>query len=100
MLNSFHENLRFIVDRFGNEVPNFLDIKMPSQDLTIYRKNIHTGQYVNYDSFTPWNFRISWIHSLVTRAKRIFSVNLLPEEVNEIKKFASWNGFRSLFRLQ
>ena len=39
------------------------------------------------------NRKISWIHSLVTRAKRICSINLLPEEINEIKKFASWNGF-------
>ena len=27
VFNSFHENLRFRVDRFENEVPHFLDIK-------------------------------------------------------------------------
>ena len=31
--------------------------------------------------------------SLVTRAKCTCNVNLLPEEINEIKKFGSWNGF-------
>ena len=41
----------------------------------------------------PWNYKISWIRCLVTRAKHICSVNFLPEEINEIKKFASWNGF-------
>ena len=41
----------------------------------------------------PWSYKTSWIRSLVTRAKRVCSVNLLPEEINEIKKFASWNGF-------
>ena len=51
MLKSFHENLRFTVDRFENEVPHFLDIEMSEQGLTVYCKNIHTGQYVYYDSF-------------------------------------------------
>ena len=66
---------------------------MSAQGLTIYRKNTHTGQYVHYDSFIPWIYKISWIHSFATRAKPICSVSLLPEEINEIKKFASWNGF-------
>ena len=66
---------------------------MSAQGLTIYRKNTHTGQYVHYDSFTPWNYKINWIRRLVTGAKRICSVNLLPEEINKIKKFSSWNDF-------
>ena len=66
---------------------------MSAHGLTIYGKNTHTGQYVHCDSFTSWNYKISWIFSLVTRDKRICSVNLLPEEINEIKKLASWNGF-------
>ena len=51
--NNFHENVLFTVDRFKNEVPHVLDVKMSEQGLTIYRKNTHTGQYVHYDSFTP-----------------------------------------------
>ena len=53
MFNSFHVNLCFTVDRFENEVPHFLDIKMSAQGLTIYRKNTHIEQYVHYDSFIP-----------------------------------------------
>ena len=94
LFNSFHKNLHFTNDRFKNEVSHLLDIKiMSAQVLTIYRKKNHTGQYVHYDSFTPRNCKISWICSLVTRAKRICSVNLLPEEINETKKFTSWSGF-------
>ena len=44
LFNSFEKNLRFTVDRFQNEVPHFLDIKMSGQGLTISRKNPHTGQ--------------------------------------------------------
>ena len=47
LFNSFHENLRFTEDRFKNEVPHFLDIKMSAQGLTIYRKNSRTGQHVH-----------------------------------------------------
>ena len=85
LFNSFHEKLRFAVDRFQNDVPLFLDTKISAQDLTIYRKNTHTGQYVHYDSFTQWNYKISWIPSLVARAKLICSVNLLPEEIRAIE---------------
>ena len=97
LFNSFHKNLRFTVDLFDNEVPHLLDIKMSAQGLTIYRKNTHTGQYVHYDSFTPWNYKISLIRSLVTRAKRICSVNMPPEEINEM---LLGMAFQSLFRIQ
>ena len=71
---------------------------MSAQGLTIYRKNTHTGQYVYYDSCTPWNYKISWIRSLVTRAKRICSVNLLTEEINEIKKcFLEWSSKKKVY---
>ena len=93
LFNSFHESQRFTHDRLENEMPDSLNIKMLPQGSTIYRKNTHTGQYVHYDSFAPWNSKISWILSLVRRAKCVCSVNLLPEEINEIKKFTCWNGF-------
>ena len=66
LFNKFDKNLRFTVDRFENEVPHFLDIKISLLGLTIYRKNTHTGQYINFESYTPWNYKISWIQSLVT----------------------------------
>ena len=99
-LNSFKKNLCFAVARFENEMLRFLDIKMSAQGLAIYCKNTYTGEYAHCDSFTPWSYKISWIRSLATRAKRIFSVNLLPEEIKKLKKFASWNDLQGLFRLQ
>ena len=74
-------------------MPRLLDIKMSVQGLANYHKNTHVGQYVHYDSFTPWSYKINWIRSLVTGAKCICSVILLSEEVKKIKKFTSWNGF-------
>ena len=93
-LNSFDPNLRYTVDCFEEEDPHFLDLWIiENNEVKIYRKQTNTGLHVNFDSYVPWNFRKSWITSLVTRAKRIFSPPMLPDEILTIKKFGSWNGF-------
>ena len=68
--NSFDDNFKFTVDTFENCVPHFLDIEIFPNGLGIYHEHTQTGQYVNFDSFTFWKWKVSWIRSLVTRAKR------------------------------
>ena len=92
-LNAFDPGLRFTVDKFENDVPHFLDLLICKDDVEIYRKPTNTGVYINYNSYTPWKFRVSWITSLVTRAKRICSNNALQKELSQIRLFASWNDF-------
>ena len=58
-----------------------------------YLSSTQTVQYVNFDSFTLWKWKVSWIHSLVTRAKRICSENYLDKEIQLIKSYAAWNGY-------
>ena len=96
LFNKFDKNLRFTVDRFENEVPHFLDIKISLLGLTIYRKNTHTGQYINFELI--WNYKISWTRSLTTRAKQMCSADLFPAEIHNIKKLASWNGYPKSIR--
>ena len=91
--NSFDDNLKFTIDTFGNCVPHFLDIEICPNGLGIYHKHTQTGQYVSFDSFTLWKWKISWISSLVTRAKRICSENYLDQEIQLIKNYAAWNGY-------
>ena len=86
-------NLCFTVDCFENEVPHFLDIKISTLGPTIYGKNTCTSQYINFESYTHLNYKISWIESLITQAKQTCSADLLPAEIQNIKKFASWNGY-------
>ena len=43
LFNKFDENLCFIEDCFGNEIPYFLDINVFQLGRIIYRKNTHTG---------------------------------------------------------
>ena len=78
---------------FKDKVPHFLDLELSPDGTSIFRKDTNTGLYVNFTSFVPWTYRISWIRSLVTRTSRICAPNKLSSEINTIKKFASWNDF-------
>ena len=66
--NGFDKNLKFTVDRFVNETPHFLDLEICPKSLAIFRKNTHTGQYI--DSFTLWKWKTTCIRSLTDRANR------------------------------
>ena len=91
--NSFHRNLEFTVDRFDDCIPHFLDLEMHPDGISIYRKETHTAQFVHYDSFIKWNNKVAWIRSLTSRAIRLCSANKLKDELTNIKRFASYNGF-------
>ena len=91
--NSFDNNLQFTVDTFGNETPHFLDLEIHPDGLTIYRKDTHTGQFVNFSSYTKWNHKTAWIRSLISRPVSICSPNKLSAEFKKIRMFASYNGY-------
>ena len=61
--------------------------------LSIYHKHTQTAQYVNFDSFTLWKWKVSCFRSLVTRAKRFRAENYLDKEIQLIKNYAVWNGY-------
>ena len=93
-LNSFHPNLRFTVDPFLDNKVHFLDLSIDRTSTDIYHKDTHTGQYTHFTSFTPWRFKIAWVQSLYHRARKICSNdNLFTEQLLNIRKFMSWNGF-------
>ena len=92
-LERFDSNLKFTYDKFETETPHFLDLEITSNGLKIYRKETFTGHYTDFSSFVPWNYRISWIRSLVYRTKRLCDREHIKEGIREVKKFASWNGF-------
>ena len=59
--NKFHKNLEFTVDKFTSCVPHFLDLEIHREGISIFHKETHTAQYVNYDSYTKWNHKVAWI---------------------------------------
>ena len=94
-LNSFDPQIQFTHEIFtNNNDVHFLDIKITPTGTAVYRKSTHTGQYVHLSSFTPWCRKIAWLRALVYRAYKICSNDeLLRNELSNITKFASWNGF-------
>ena len=104
LLNKFHSfdrNIRFTYDIFSDEPQHFLDLKLDGNKFSIYRKHKFTGQYTHFDSYLPWKHRIAWIriHSLLCRIANICSPSKLTQEMQFIKKIASWNdgmGFQNM----
>ena len=93
-LNSFHKNLKFTVDTFPDDIVHFIDIKIDGNKTDVYRKETHTGQYVQFSSFEPWFRKTAWIKCLVERAEKICSnKKLFENQLSKIKSLMSWNGF-------
>ena len=91
--NRFHNNIEFTVDRFDDCIPHFLDLEINHVGFSIYRKDTHTSQFMHFDNFIKWNHKVAWIRSLTSTAKRLCSHNKLSEEIKNIRRFASYNGF-------
>ena len=85
-LNKFDNSLCFTADMLQNEVPQFLELELSPDGITIFRKDTNTGLNVNFTSFVPWTYCTSWIRSLVACASRICSTDKLPSEINIIKR--------------
>ena len=92
-LNKFDKILRFTVDMFQNKVPQFLDLYLSPDGISIIRKDTNTGLSVHFTSFVRWTYLTSWIKTLATRESCIYAPNKLSSEINIIKRFASWNKF-------
>ena len=92
-LNSFDNNLKFTVDFLIKKHRIFLIWNCHLMACLFSVKRQNTGLYVNFNSYVPWSYHVSWICSLVSRAHAICKPDKLKLEINLLKKFASWNDF-------
>ena len=91
-INGFHPSLNF--DKFDDGVVHYLDLKITDNETDICYKDTHTGQYMHFSSYTPWNIKAAWIKALHNRATKICSnQKLLDDQMEKILSFMSWNGF-------
>ena len=83
------------MDSFEDDSVHFLDLLiLDDLNIDIYRKSTFTGNYINYDSYVPWYYKISWIKSIIFRAKIICSSSILfTKQLKRIDDYMSWNGF-------
>ena len=82
-----------VVSTINRYEKDFLDLEIHPTGISIYRKETHTAEFINFNSFTKWNHKVAWIKSLATRAKKLCSPNKLTTVIRNIKIYASFNGF-------
>ena len=57
--NNFYPKVEFTVDKFEDSIPHFLDLEIHPDGLSVYRKDTHTAQFVNNNSFTKFNHKVA-----------------------------------------
>lgn len=96
LLNSYHHQIQFTMEKeCNNEIP-FLDIlikRMPDGHIEVYRKTTHTDRYLNYNSFHHKSQKISVVDALTFRAFKICSPIHLEDELNHIKTVLMQNNY-------
>ena len=99
-LNSLHPNITFTIEcecPFG-KIP-FLDlfiIKDHYNDrisIQVYRKPTYSGVYSHFTSFLPKNFKRQALITLLERAYKICSQELLHREFDNLKRMFMSNGY-------
>ena len=97
-LNSQHPNISFTCDSEINEILPFLDIKIKRETnkfvTSIYRKPTFTGLMSKFYDFSPQDYKLNLIATLVCRAYRICSdYFFLHDEITTLKTVLQGNGF-------
>ena len=98
-LNNKHSNIKFTSEIEQNNSLPFLDILINKTDRgftsSVYRKPTFTGLTMNFNSFTPFLYKINLIRTLIHRAYNICSSYFqLHEEFKFMTKFLTDNGFK------
>ena len=89
-LNSKHPNIEFTMEKETNKVLPFLDALVETEGriftTSVYRKKMAIGIFTQYNSFTPFTYKIGLIKCLVHRAFKISSSYVIfHNEINKIK---------------
>jgi len=97
LLNGMHPSLFFTMEEESNDKLSFLDVLVLRNGhsflTTLYRKPTFTGLYIQWQSFSAKRQKLALICSLTTRAKRLCSPSLLPEELEKLRNIFISNGY-------
>ena len=97
LLNNIHCSLNFTTEMEHENAIPFLDINVQrtGNELhrSIYRKKTFTGLYTRFDSFCPMNQKLSTLKSLVARAVKLCTPELLEQEMDKLRSIFMNNGF-------
>ena len=105
LLNKFnesHPNIKFTLEHEENGRIHFLDVMINrsgngSIKRSVYRKSFWNKQYLHFRSSVPVKYKIGLLKTLIDRAKKICSEDLLETELNNVKEDLSNNGYPGYF---
>ena len=84
-LNNLHPYLKFTVEHEQNNTLSFVDVRVEKSNdeivTSIYRKPTFTGQYIVFDSYCSYLYKVNLVKNLVDRARRICSPSRLKGEL-------------------
>ena len=101
VLNDLHPCLTFTIEK-GNKSMPFLDVNVSIDSksfvTTVYRKETHTGVFLNFYAMAPSAWKRGVIMCLLYRAKMICSsVSLFNTEVGALRDMFFRNSYSSKF---
>ena len=101
-INTLHPNIKFTMEEEYDDKINFLDTIVSKNvhklKTTTYHKKTATRLFMNFDSLIPYNYKISLILGLFTRAYRIGSDWIsINTEFRHIIDSLTLNGFLQAF---
>ena len=90
-INSFHPSIQFTYEEEKDNSIAFLDVYVTRIDsvvsTTVYRKPTSNDIYLNWNSFTPFNWKKGTLKMLINRAYKVCSNDeLLQKELNHLSK--------------
>ena len=76
-INSQHPNIKFTMEREGNQKLPFLDVLLDNHSnqgiiTSVFHKKTYTGLLTNYFSLVPFSYKLGLVRTLVDR---IFKIN-------------------------
>ena len=98
-LNSKHPNIQFTKEIENNCHLPFLDLDIKKENCSlstsVFRKHTFTGLCMNFNSFSPFIYKINLIKTLIFRtyflSSNYFNIHL---DFEKVKSFLSLNGFK------
>ena len=97
-INSIDGNIQFTCEEEVNQQLPYLDLLLHRQQngsikFSVFRKETHTGKYLSYNSYHHESHKRSVITSLVSRAFKLCSSDMLEEELDYIRNGLLRNGY-------
>ena len=101
-MNNFHNSIKFTHEIENNDEIAFLDVKILRKsdetfETDVYRKKTDSSVYLNWNSFSPKNWKIGTLKGLARRAHLICSNEVLVKKELKFLKyvFTKLNGYPS-----